>query len=209
MNAKTHLTTALILVATLCAPAPANLLWVDVDTAYTSWAFDSVLQEVTIIRTIRDNGAYSCSFPISGEVDDIDTTFTMTWILTNNTEYDKWTEVRLSQGGGCPIVGPCRIIGNWEVADVTKLKTIEESYHGSVQSFSGAPEVLPGETMTIVLTEQPAIAYFKDRIYLDIVSEVVPEPTTALLLALGGFGLRVLGAPTRARHNTSRDRRKS
>lgn len=254
MNAKGHLTTALILGSVFCAPAVATIIGIappdsppggGLSNPY--WIFDYELQHMTIVGDVylrssaepddphsggepgggtkRQSGQtanlqlqsyssvaidgspwgeplYDCVGDnirgFAGEADS-DSVLHVSGIFKNKTGLP-WKGWRIEWGADY-------IWGNKKLEDVvyissSKFGVVADSAHRII--LSGEQLVLPEEAFTFAVDVYVGEGLFYDDLAM---APMVPEPTTALLLALGGIGLRSLGAQRCAIRSRRRDRR--
>jgi len=154
------------------------------------WGFDYDLQQLTVVETIlglEDSSYYHVE--LEGTTDSEDSVFHVTTIITNDTGV-AWTGLILNYSPH----GWLNISDDWiEVAGLTKLQTpvLQDRY---CFEFSEPDPVLHGETFTMqfdvhVHPRDPAGVgmYFYDVWRYELVP--VPEPSTILLITMGGLAL--------------------
>jgi hypothetical protein len=150
-----------------------------------TWDFDYDLQQLTVNETILELRPDSYwVFSISGRVDS-DSTFRVVRNITNETGIT-WTAYHI-YGGPAPAAGVSAGIVDDSI-QFTKFETI--SFHGDNPwyRFSGQPFVLNGESFTMSFDMHTRYDDLRDGSFSVTLSpRPVPEPTTALLVALGAF----------------------
>jgi len=224
MNAKTHLTAALILGAVLCASGTATIVEIYGDSSLPGmeqprWVFDYELQTLTrtgnvhLLPGTSDHlGAYyepwgyslrcaDASVGIIRGVANSDSIFRMTASYENETDMP-WTAWliqwrALFAGGSIPLEDVVYTGGSKLTTAIYDIG----SYAEPGMILTGNP-VLPGEVFTFNLDVYVGEGGFYDRLGM---APIVPEPATALLLALGAAGLLPREPNLRAKYsNTSR-----
>jgi hypothetical protein len=150
-----------------------------------SWSFDYDLQQLTINHTISELVPdYNYGFGFNAFIDS-ETTFTVVATFTNNTGVT-WTGYILENldRASTYTAGIVR-----ESLESTMLQPI--SYHNgwSIIEFGEPPAVLEGESFTVQF-DMTTPHYPESRCDVGLKYSFIPEPTTILLLALGGLVLR-------------------